>query len=66
MNGGWFRLDIGKKFLKMRVLKHWHRLSREVGDVLSLETYKGRLEQEQPGLVEAAPAHGSRVEQDEL
>lgn len=62
MNGGWFRLDIGKNFLKMRVVKHWHGFSREVGDVPFLETSKARLHQEQPGLVEDVPAHGSTVE----
>jgi len=37
---GRFRLDIQKKFLTMRVVKHWHRLPREVVDV----TLKVRLE----------------------
>jgi len=27
----------------MRVVKYWHRLPSEVGDVPSLETFKGRL-----------------------
>ena len=28
----------------VRVVKHWHRLPREVGDAPSLETFKVRLE----------------------
>ena len=40
---GRFRVDIRKKFFTMRVVEHWHRLPREVVDVLSLETFKARL-----------------------
>ncbi|KFV60155.1 hypothetical protein N341_07203, partial [Tyto alba] len=36
-------LDIRKKFFTMRVVKHWHRLPREVVDAPSLETFKTRL-----------------------
>jgi len=45
--GGRFRLDIRKKFffLMIRVLRHWQRLTREVGDGPSLETFKVRLDQ---------------------
>jgi len=39
-----FRLDIRQKFFTMRVMKHWHRLPREVVDAPSLATFKARLE----------------------
>jgi len=35
---GRFRLGIRKKFFAKRVVRPWHRLAREVGDALSLET----------------------------
>jgi len=41
---GRFRLDIRKKFYRMRVVKHWHRLPREAVDAPSLETFKARLD----------------------
>jgi len=41
---GRFRLDMRKKCLTMREVKHWHRLPREVVDARSLETFKARLD----------------------
>ena len=41
---GKLRLDIWKKFFTVRVVRHWHRLSREVVDALSLEMLKARLD----------------------
>ncbi|KFW09956.1 hypothetical protein N327_07000, partial [Fulmarus glacialis] len=37
-------LDIRKKFITLRVVKHWHRLPREVVDAPSLGTFQVRLD----------------------
>ena len=39
-----FRLDIRKKFFTTRMMRHWHRLPRDVVDAPSLETLKVRLD----------------------
>ena len=37
-------LDIRKKFFTVRVVKHWHRLPRDVVDAPSLEALAVRLD----------------------
>jgi len=41
---GRFRLDVRKNFFfsPQRMVRHWHRLSRETVAVLSLEAFKAR------------------------
>jgi len=46
-----FRLDIRMK-LFTRVVKHWHRLSREVVNAPSLETFKVRLDRALSNLIQ--------------
>ncbi|KFQ23467.1 hypothetical protein N332_01673, partial [Mesitornis unicolor] len=48
---GRFRLDIGKKFFTVRVVRHWHRLPREAVDAPSLEVFKARLDRALGNLV---------------
>ena len=38
------RLDIRKKILTVRVVRHWDRLPSEVVDAPSLEAFKARLD----------------------
>ncbi|KFO72883.1 hypothetical protein N303_04106, partial [Cuculus canorus] len=44
LEGGRFKLDIRKKFLTLRVVRHWHRLPREVVAAPSLKVFKARLD----------------------
>jgi len=41
---GRFRLNIRKKFFAVKVVKHWHRLPRDVAGASPLETFKMRLD----------------------
>ena len=41
---GRFKLDIGKKFFTVRVVRHWNRLLSEAVNVPSLEAFKARLD----------------------
>lgn len=55
---GGFRPDIKEKVF-LRMVKHRHRLPREVVGVPSLEIFKAKLEggSEQPDAAEGVPAH---------
>jgi len=44
LKAGRFRLDTRKTFFTTRVVKHWHRLPREVVDAPHMETLKVRLD----------------------
>ena len=39
------RLGLRKKPFTVRVVRHWHRLARDVVDAPSLKTFKARLDQ---------------------
>ncbi|KFV44209.1 hypothetical protein N341_04515, partial [Tyto alba] len=48
---GGFRLDVRKKFFTMRVVKHWNRLTKEVVDAPSLETFRVMLDRALSNLI---------------
>ena len=39
-----FRLDIRRKFLIVKVVRHWYRLPSEAVDVPTLEAFKVRVD----------------------
>ena len=45
------RLDVRRKSFMLRVVRHWHRLPRDVVDALSLEAFKARLVQALSNLI---------------
>ena len=51
MEEGRFRLDIRKKFVTVRGVRHWNRSSSEVLDAPSPKLFKARLERALSNLV---------------
>ena len=37
-------MDVRKKFFTIRVVRHWHRLPREMVNAPSMETFEVRLD----------------------
>lgn len=44
LQDGRFTSDNKKKFFTQRVMRHWNRFPKEVGEALSLEAFKVRLD----------------------
>lgn len=58
---GKFRLNIGKKFFNLRMVRHWHRLPREVADVPPSELLKAGWVLQRLCLVGGLPATAGGV-----
>lgn len=63
-----FRLDTGKKLFAVRVVRHWHRMPRELIEAPCNGKIPGQAEwrSEQPDLIEEATAQCRRVGPDDL
>jgi len=61
---GRYNLDVRRKFLLKRVVRHRNRLPREAVNVPSLKVFQGQVGwgPGQPGLVGSSPAHSRGVE----
>lgn len=46
-----FRLELGKEFFLVRVMRHWNRLFRGFMDILTLEFFKARLDEDLSNMV---------------